>query len=76
MDIWILDDSLRITIFFDREDCVYEDNVCVSFRESCPDDEKIFRADETHIFLTPTQAIRLSQALREAAEKSVQDDGL
>ncbi|MCJ7626405.1 MAG: hypothetical protein MUO76_23180 [Anaerolineaceae bacterium] len=76
MDIWILDDSIRIRIFFDREDCIYEDNICVSFRESCPADEKIFRADETNIFLTTTQAIRLSQALKEAAEKSVQDDEL
>lgn len=73
MDIWILDDSLRISIYYETEDCGFKDNICVSMRESCPVDEKIMIADETNIFLTPAQALKLSEVLRTAAVNSEKD---
>jgi len=74
MDIWILDDTVRVSIYYDREDCKFEDNICISFFESCPEDEKIFRADETNIFLTPEQARNLCMALQKATGSSMDHD--
>ena len=70
MDIWILDDSLRISIYYEEGDCRFQDNICISMYESCPEDEKILIADETNIFLTQEQALTLSEALRTAALNS------
>jgi hypothetical protein len=70
-DILILDDSLSIRIFYDRNDCDYEDNICVSIREDCPEEEKLFKADETNIFLTPDQARALAMALIDAVNGSL-----
>ena len=70
-DIWLLDESLRVRIFYDCNDCNYEDNVCISLYESCPPDEKVFKADETNLFLTPEQANQLALALIHAARQSM-----
>jgi hypothetical protein len=67
MDFWILDDTVRVRVYYEKEDCRFEDNICISFFESCPEDEKIFRADETNIFLTPEQARKLCMALQKAS---------
>jgi len=70
MDIWVLDDTLRISVFYDEEDCKFKDNICVSIYESCPEDEKIFIADETNIFLKRREAQYLIEALTQAVQKS------
>ena len=70
MTISILDDSMRVKIFFEQKDCEYGDNVCVTIIEECPDDEKVFRGDETNLYLTPQQARKLASALLHAAEDS------
>jgi hypothetical protein len=70
MPISLLDDSLKVDIFFEVSDCEYGDNVCVQITEECPDDEKVFRADETNLFLTAAQARQLAEALLKAAEDS------
>jgi hypothetical protein len=70
MSISLLDNSLKIKIYYDEGDCSYEDNICVSILEECPADEKIFRADETNLYLTPEQAIQLIQALTAATSES------
>lgn len=70
-DILILDESLKIRIFYECDDCDYEDNICVSIQEDCPEDEKLFKADETNIFLTPDQARALATALINAANMSL-----
>ena len=74
MDIWILDDSLRISIYYEEEDCRFKDNICISVYESCPDNEKIMIADETNLFLTPEQAQTLSEAFRTAAIHSKKNE--
>jgi hypothetical protein len=70
MAISLLDNSLRVEVFYDPEDDDFEDNICVSFVEDCPEDEKIFWAGETNIYLTPQQACELARALLKAAEAS------
>lgn len=70
MIIPLLDESLRVQVFFDEPDCDYKDNICISFLEVCPEDEKVFIHDETNIFLTPDQAEKLATELLEAAKQS------
>lgn len=73
MSIFILDNTLKIHVFFDRTDCEYDDNVCLSILEDCPEDEKLFMHDETNIYLTPAQARLLANALLSAADESCTD---
>ena len=70
MIIPLLDESLRVQVFFDEPDCDYKDNICISFLEVCPQDEKLFIHDETNIFLTPGEAEKFANVLLEAARNS------
>jgi hypothetical protein len=72
MEILILDDSLKIEIFYERQDADFTDNICISFEEDCPDDERIFRASLTNIYLTCEQARKIALALYNAAEVSAE----
>ncbi len=66
MSVLLLDNSLKVDIFFEESDLDYDDNICISFSEDCPEDEKIFRVDETNIYITPDQACLLLLALQRA----------
>ena len=68
--ILLLDESLQIEIFFASEDCDLEDNICLKISESCPEDEKVFRHDESHLFMTCGQAEEFANGLLEAVQKS------
>jgi hypothetical protein len=72
--ILLLDDSIQIEISFSREDSDLEDNICLVICESCPDDEKVFKHEESHLFITRQQAydliVALTDALQESEEKS------
>jgi len=70
MAINLLDDTLSVEVYYDQSDCEYEDNICVSILEDCPDEEKVFRAGQTNLYLTRDQARQLGQALLSAAEES------
>jgi hypothetical protein len=70
MPIVLLDETLVVDICYDPVDQTYDDNVCVSFVESCPDDERLFRMEVTHIYLKPQQARLLAEALLKAASES------
>ncbi len=70
MTINLLEGALQIDIFYDCEDQDLEDNICVQVIESCPSDERLLRAGQTHIFLTPSQARELGGALLQAAQHS------
>ncbi len=70
MIILLLDNSLRVQVFYEEPDADFEDNICICFQEECPENEKIFRADETNIFLTPKQAAQLAEELSKAAADS------
>lgn len=69
MPISLLDNSLSVDIYFEESDQDFDDDICISFTEDCPDDEKIFRADETNIYITPDQACLLLLALQRAMDK-------
>ncbi len=71
MAIHLLDDSLEIEIFIDQADAEFADDVCVRVIETCPEEEKIFYAGETNIYLTREQARQIVaefQKVLEAAE--------
>ncbi|HEY4693271.1 MAG TPA: hypothetical protein VIH16_07520 [Bellilinea sp.] len=71
MSLFLLDDTLSVDVYFDRSDNQFSDNVCIRLWESCPEDEKIFIADETNLFLTPDQALQLAQMLLAAVDDSI-----
>lgn len=68
MSVLLLDNSLNVEIYFEESDSAFDDDICISFTEDCPDDEKIFRADETNIYITPDQACLLLLQLQRAME--------
>ena len=70
MPIMLLDDSLKVEVFYEETDEAFADNICICFEEDCPPNEKIFIADETNIFLTPEQATQLAAALVTAIAES------
>jgi len=70
MTISLLDGSLKIDVFYDCKDSQFEDHICIKVVEDCPEDEKIFYAGETNIYLTSEQARQLSNALLKAVDQS------
>jgi hypothetical protein len=72
MAIEILNGSLKIDVYFDKNDKEYDDNICMCLKESGPEDEKILYAGETDIFITPDEARKLAEMLIAAAETSSQ----
>ena len=68
--ILLLDESLQVEVFFESDDSGYEDNICLKITESCPDQEKLFVHDESHVYLTPHQAQALVDALDQAIKLS------
>lgn len=68
--ILLLDESLQVEVFFESDDCGYEDNICLKVTESCPEVEKVFVHDESHLYLTPSQAQSLVDALAQAIKLS------
>ncbi len=75
MAVYLLDKSLKIEIFFDEQDSKYQDNVCISISEECPDEEKLFCSDETNIYISPEEACALAKALIAAARCSQDASG-
>lgn len=73
MFVFLLDNSLRVEVYCEDLDSEFEDNICISFVETCPEDEKIFRADETNIYLTPKQAEQFGDLLVRAAKLGCRD---
>ena len=71
--IHLLDDSLEMEIFFDKEDYGYKDNICLKITESCKEEEKVFRHDENNLYITLEQAKALVDALNNAIQLSEQE---
>jgi len=70
--IFLVDETLRIEVRYEPEDEDLRDNICLCILEDCPDEERLFRAEETNIYLTARQARELAEALLNAAEHSLQ----
>jgi len=77
MIVLLLDESLNVDVFYEATDTTFDDNICLSFHENCPSDEKVFYGEETNLYITSEQARKLAMALLEAADqsdRSSQDD--
>ncbi len=70
MKIELLGGCLVVDIFFEETDSEFDDNVCLRFTEPCPADERLFKANETNIFLTTVEARQIAQTLLKIAEES------
>lgn len=70
LPITLLDESLLIEVFFSSDDCDLDDNICLRIIESCPEDEKVFKHEESQLYLTRKQARAFAEALLTAAQKS------
>ena len=70
MPIYLVDDTLKVEVLYEPSDRQFDDDICLCIEESCPVEEKLFRADEVHIYLTPKQARQLGLALVQAATMS------
>ncbi len=70
MTITLLDGSLKLDVFYDCKDSQFEDHICLRIMEDCPEEEKIFYAGETNIYLTTGQAQQISEALLKAVQQS------
>ena len=70
MPIYLLDESLKVAIFYEANDCEFEDNICIQISEDCPEDEKVFIADESNLYLSIEQARQLLEALQTAIKDS------
>lgn len=69
-----IDEQIAIEVTFsstDREEG-FDDDIRFCIREHGSQKMKIFRADETSLLLTPTQAEQLASALTQAVEASQQ----
>lgn len=71
MTLLLLDDTLKVDVFFEKNDEGYADNICLRIVESCPDEERLFRAEETNLYLTSLQACTLAKLLNAAARCSM-----
>jgi hypothetical protein len=67
--ISLLDGTIKLSIFYDSSDREFEDDICFCFEEDCPENEKLFKADETSFNITPEQAalivLELNRAIKE-----------
>ncbi|WP_322506873.1 hypothetical protein [Anaerolinea sp.] len=68
MSLFLLDDTLRVTAFYDRSS--ENGEICLYFEEDPPD---LFRNTETRLPLSPAQAKTLVQALLEALQEREKD---
>ena len=41
MSVSLLDNSLKVDIYYEETDRSFEDDICISFSEDCADEEKI-----------------------------------
>jgi hypothetical protein len=70
MTVNLLDGSLKLDVFYYCKDSQFEDHLCLKIIEECPEEEKIFNAGETNIYLTAEQAQQISDALLKAVHQS------
>lgn len=72
--IYLLDETLEVKVIYETKDRDLVDNICLMINESCPEEEKLFKHDETHLYLTRVQALELAQAFLAAVVKSESRD--
>ncbi|HEX2981268.1 MAG TPA: hypothetical protein VHO48_13445 [Anaerolineaceae bacterium] len=70
MAIYLLDKSLKVDVFYEKQDSDFTDNICISLLEIAPEEEQVFLYGETNLYITPDEARCLAQMLLEAADAS------
>jgi hypothetical protein len=73
--IELLDNTLLVEVRYVCEDQDLADNICIKVNETCPEEEKIFMHDESHLYITQEQAVALAEALLKAVEQSGKNSG-
>jgi len=68
--ILLLDETLKVEVFYACEDHDLEDNICLKLTEDCAESERLLRNEESHLYLTASQARAFAEALLAAVEKS------
>ena len=63
MAVKILDNTLTFEAFIDHEDAGFEDDVCLRFTETCPEEEKVFYAGESNLYVTREQARQIAEEI-------------
>jgi len=70
MAIEILNGSMIIEIYYEKQDRDYDDNICVCIKETGPEDEKTMYANETNLYITAEQARQIAKILMVVADQS------
>ena len=68
MAVKILDDTITFEAFADHEDAGFEDDICLRFTETCPEEEKVFYGGENNLYVTREQARRIATEILIALE--------
>lgn len=71
--ITLLDGSLKLSIQYEESDREFDDDICLCFVEDSRDEERLFRADEVSIYLTPEQVALIILELNRALENYRRD---
>lgn len=69
MSISLLDSGLKLNIYYEESDREFDDDICIRIIEDCPEDERVLKFDETHLYITPDQACLLILALQRAMDQ-------
>jgi len=75
MSILLLDESLRMTVFYDRN-APRPAEICLYLEETCPPEERLFQDSEFALYLTPGQARALADELLQALRERERRRGL
>ena len=68
MAVKILDNTTTFEAFIDHEDAGFEDDVCLRFTETCPEEEKVFYCGENNLYVTREQARHIAEEILKALE--------
>lgn len=70
MAVKILDGSIIFEAFIDHEDAEFEDDVCLRFTETCPEEEKVFYGGENNLYVTREQARKIAVEILKALDET------
>lgn len=74
MSILLLDERLRLTVFYDRSASKPE-NICLYLEDACPEGEKVLQEGEVGLRLTPGQARALADEILQALNERQRSSG-
>ena len=69
MAVKILDNTITFEAFADQEDSEFEDDICLRFTETCPEEEKVFYGGENNLYVTRDQARKIAAEILKALDE-------